>query len=106
MKLVLESSGGFAGVGLSGEVDTAHLPEELARRVEEHLTPEKLRSAAPKRGLPTPDATRYQLSLVPEHEDGEVETHVVDDMCHVGEILDVIDDLMAEIVRKKREADG
>ena len=102
MKLVLESTGGFAGVELSGELDTADLPEELARRVEEHLTSGKLRSADAKRSLPTPDARQYRLSLLPEDADGEVSTHVVDDTCADGEVLDVIDDLMAEIVRRKR----
>lgn len=105
MKLVLKSSGGFAGLDLSGMLDTADLPEELARRVEEHLTPETLRSAAPKRSLPMPDARQYHVSLVPEDEDGEMETHVVDDMSTAGKVLDVIDDLMAEIVRRKREAE-
>lgn len=107
MKLALQCSGGFAGLRLSGELDTADLPEELARRVEEHLTPEKLRAAtaAPALGsMSMPDVRQYHLSLIPEDEDGEVETHVVDDMCAEGEILDVIDALMAEITRRKREA--
>ncbi len=105
MKLHLKSSGGFAGLDLAGEVDTAELPDELARRVEEHLTPENLKAAAaPAAGLPMPDARQYHLSLVPEDEDGELATHVVDDMSEAGEVLDVIDELMAELVRRRQEA--
>ena len=101
MKLVLKSAGGFAGLQTEGELDTADLPDELARRVEEHLSSDNLRSASASRSLPMPDARQYEVHLLPEHEDGEVERHVVDDMCPVGEILDVIDDLMAEIMRRK-----
>ena len=103
MKLVLKSEGGFAGLQIEGELDTADLPEELARRVEEHLSSESLRAASAARSLPMPDARKYELHLLPEDEDGEVEKHVVDDMCPVGEILDVIDDLMAEITERKSD---
>lgn len=109
MKLILKSSGGFAGLQISGALDTAELAEELARRVEEHLTPEKLhaataKSAAGKRSLPMPDVQQYHLSLLSEDEDGEAATYVVDDTCASDEILDLIDDLMAEITRRKRQA--
>lgn len=101
MKLRLKSEGGFAGLAVEGELDTEDLPEELARRVAEHLTSDTLRSAAASRSLPMPDAQQYELHLLPETEDGEVEKHVVDDMCPMGEVLDVIDDLMAEIRKRK-----
>ena len=101
MKLLLKSAGGFAGLAVEGELDTADLPDELARRVEDHLSSDALRSAASSRSLPMPDAQEYEIHLLPEDEDGKVEKHVVDDMCPVGEVLDVIDDLLAEIRRRK-----
>ncbi len=104
MRLSLTSSGGLGGFGFNGEIDTADLPAELARRVEEHLTSKKLRSISAARSSPVPDAMEYQLAIMPEKEDGEIEHHVVDDMCPVGEVLDVIDDLMAEIARRRRAA--
>ncbi len=101
MKLVLKSAGGFAGLQIEGELDTADLPEELARRVKEHLSSKNLRSAKATRSLPMPDAQQYELHLLPEDEDGEVEKHLLDDMCPIGEVLDVIDELMSEIMRRK-----
>ncbi len=104
MKLDLKSTGGFAGLELAGRLDTADLPEDLARRVEELLTPDNLRAAAASRSLPMPDARQYHLTLVPEHPDAEARTHVIDDMSSSGEVLDVIDELIAELVRRKQEA--
>ena len=104
MRLFLKSSGGFGGLRIEGAVDTADLPEELARRVDDYLTSDNLSSASESRSLPMPDAREYELHLLPEDEDGEVQKHVVDDMCPQGEVLDVIDDLMAHIVQRKKEA--
>ncbi len=101
MKLSLKSSGGLGGLGFEGEIDTADLPVELARRVEEHLAPARLRSIPASRSLPMPDAMEYELAILPEEEDGEVERYVVDDLCPVGEVLDAIDDVMAEIARRR-----
>ncbi len=101
MKLRLRSSGGLGAVDVDGQIDTADLPEELARRIEEHLTAENLSTTSVSRSLPMPDARQYELYFLPEDVDGEVATHVVDDMCPVGEVLDVIDDLMAHLIERK-----
>ena len=104
MKLILKSEGGFAGLSAEATFDTADLPEELARRVKEHLSSDTLRSATASRSLPMPDAQQYEIQLLPESDDGEVEKLVVDDMCPIGEVLDVIDDLMAELRKRRQES--
>ncbi|MEM7352889.1 MAG: protealysin inhibitor emfourin [Acidobacteriota bacterium] len=110
MKIRLKTSGGIGGLQIEHELDTADLPPELAQRAEEHLSSESLRSIAASRSLPGPsmipaDGQQYEIHLLPEASDpeGEVERHVVDDFCPKGEILDVIDDLKAEI-RRRSEA--
>ncbi len=116
MKIVLKSSGGIGGLRFEGQLDTADLPSELAQRTEEHLSSKNLRAAskAPSRSssmrssmgmsIPTPDAQQYEIHLLPEHEDGAIERHVINDMCPDGKILDVIDDLLAEVVERKANA--
>ncbi len=116
MKLILKSSGGIGGLRFEGALDTADLPAELAQRTEEHLSSENLKAASGARSkpastpfsmstsIPTPDAQQYEIHLLPEHEDGAIERHIVTDMCPVGEVLDVIDDLLAEVVQRKADA--
>lgn len=119
MKIVLKSSGGIGGLQSEHALDTADLPPDLARRAEKHLSSESLRSVAAARfqprALPSApfipaDSQQYEIHLLPEDsdDDGVAERHVVDDMCPKGEILDVIDDLRAEIARRTGEssADG
>lgn len=96
MRILLKSSGGVGGLRIEHLLDTADLPPKLAERTLEHLSPESLRSVPATRSLPMPDAQQYEIHILPEDQDGAVERHVIDDMCPVGEILDVIDDLMAE----------
>lgn len=107
MKIVLKGSGGLGGLRLEGEIDTADLPPELARRVERYLSSENLRSVAPAApSMAMPDVQRYEVRLLPDRDDGAIEDHVVDDLCPQGEILDVIDDLMTEVRRRSRAGDG
>ena len=103
MKLVLKTSGGLADIEISGEIDTEDLSEDLARRLEQHLTADNLSSSSASRSLPMPDARSYELHFLPEDPDGEIRRHVVDDMCPIGEVLDVIDDLLAHLAERESE---
>ncbi|MEM7584416.1 MAG: protealysin inhibitor emfourin [Acidobacteriota bacterium] len=107
MKIVLKSSGGIGGLRLEGEVDTSDLPSELAQRTKQHLSSKSLQAATSSRRqlMPMPDARQYEIHLLPEQESGSVERHVVDDLCPVGEVLDVIDDLLAEVVARRRQVE-
>ena len=66
MKLHLACSGGFANLRIEGSVDTAELPEELARRVERAFHPEKLAAAGTAAADPRmADGQQYELTLLP-----------------------------------------
>ncbi len=95
MRILLKSSGGFGGLRVEHQLDTASLPPDLARRALTYLSSESLRAARSTRSISMPDAQQYEIHILPEKEDGKVEYYVVDDMCPRGEILDVIDELMA-----------
>jgi len=95
MRLLLKSSGGFGGLSIERQLDTADLAPDLARRTKQHLSSSSLRAVRSMRSLSMPDAQQYEIHILPEKEDGKPEYHVVDDMCPRGEILDLIDELMA-----------
>jgi len=75
MKIAVERSGGFAGMTVRSEVDTAKLPPEEAREWESLVAAADLRSIAQGRGHRggrrhpgMPDAFQYDLTV--EHDGG------------------------------------
>ncbi len=105
MKLHLACSGGFANLRIEGSVDTAELPEELARRVERELHPEKLAAAGAAAASPlVADGQQYELTLLSEGEEGGARQHRLDDSALSEGLCEVLDELRLEIVRRKRAA--
>jgi hypothetical protein len=79
VKIAVERSGGFAGMTVRSEVDTAKLPPEQAREWESLVASADLRSIAQGRGRRggrhrpgMPDAFQYDLTV----EDQGHRTHV------------------------------
>jgi hypothetical protein len=62
MRVVLESSGGFAGLHLSSSLDTAELSPEQASEAERVL--EKLASAPQAAPLTSSTLPRYRLTVI------------------------------------------
>ncbi|MEE8526486.1 MAG: protealysin inhibitor emfourin [Thermoanaerobaculia bacterium] len=103
MKILLKTSGGFANLRIEGELDTGRLPPELAERIESGLASDALRKAATLASPELADGTVYELTILPETEDGERRHFVIDDAAVADEILDVIDEILHEIVRRRRD---
>lgn len=106
MKLRLKSSGGLGNIRIEGQLDTAELPPDVARTVEAGLSVERLEAATQRAASagPTADAQQYELVVLPDEPTGPERTFHVDDMCDATDVLDAIDALMHEIIRRKASA--
>ena len=114
MKFILRRTGG-QGLRFEGELDTADLPEALAQRVEEFLTVENLSEAVqiPENALMV-DALLYELILIPDGFDEDAleqetaeqdfQTFEFSEAQDIPEVLDILDELMGEIIRRKLES--
>ena len=103
MKVVVRSEGGFAGLRLGGAIDTAELPEDLARQAETLLRPVALEAMAADPQTPSmpsiPDAQRYELHV--EGEDGRMHRFLLDQTTAPEDVMQLLHDLHAEIVRRR-----
>ncbi len=110
MKILLEGGGGLAHLRIRGELRTGELAADLARNVERLFHPEKLEAGGAEANPQMTDAQQYQLTVMPEGVEGDVEGDVrhyqLDDSCLSAELLEVLDELMHEIVRRKAAALG
>jgi len=114
LKFILRRTGG-QGLRFEGELDTADLPEALAQRVEEFLTVENLSEAVqiPENALMV-DALLYELILIPDGFDEDAleqetaeqdfQTFEFSEAQDIPEVLDILDELMGEIIRRKLES--
>jgi hypothetical protein len=96
----LSRSGGFAGLRLEGELDTEALDRPLAAQVQERLRAERLReiaAAGPSRAV---DSMQYEITL----DVGRAERRFsIDEAAAPGEIVETLQALVREIVRRKRK---
>ena len=113
MKFILRKTGG-QGITLRGKLDTEDLPKDLAQKVEEILGVENLNEA-----VQTPENTRmvdallYELILIPDDFDEDAleqekaeqdfQKFEFSEAQDIPEVLDVLDELMQEIIRRKLE---
>ena len=104
MKLSLKTSGGFANLRIEGVLDTSELPPELARRIEDGLRSDALREAAAGANPQMADGTVYELTILPETADGEVRRYTIDDAAVEEEMLEILDEILHEVVRRRRAA--
>jgi Emfourin len=103
MKVQLKTSGGFANLRIEGELDTAKLSPELAERIERGLGSEALRDAATLANPALADGSVYELTILPETEGGKPRHFVIDDAAVADEVLDAVDDILHEIIRRRRD---
>lgn len=102
MKLHLAWSAGFGGLRLEGRLDTAELPSEVAAKVESALDRERLEAAQEAAANPLArDAEQYELTVLPDDSAGEPRRYRLDDSALADEMLEAIDELRGEIVRRK-----
>lgn len=100
MKVVVRSEGGFAGLRVGGQVDTAELSPEMAERVKTLLRPVALEAMAADTASPSmPDAQRYEVQV--EGEEGRMQRFLLDQTTASEEVMQLLHDLHAEIVRRR-----
>lgn len=103
MELFLKQTGGVAGLRLEGSISTSELSEDLASRLEKTLQSGDFLEAqrASKNELFT-DARTYELTVLPEFDDFTGQQFTFSENQDIPEILDLLDELLREIIQKKR----
>jgi hypothetical protein len=101
MKLFLKTSGGIGNIQLQGALDTDELPDALAERVRTVLTPAHLRASRSVDTAPVADAMQYELSLLLE---SGPQQFAIDDVSASPDVLEVVQELLQELIRRKRAA--
>ena len=102
MKIHLRVNTG-QGITIEGTINSSELPQNLAQKMEQLLQPDVLAAAAN-----TPvnqdmvDMQQYELTLIPDAQDrGDQHFQFTDAGCPVA-LLELLDDLVHEIIIKKR----
>ena len=102
MKLFLRIFTG-QGITLQGEINLSDLPNDLARQVQATLTPENLTAAAAAQPNPlVVDASEYELVIHPDDPNQTSQRYELVDADDNIDVLEVLDDIMHEIVRRKK----
>lgn len=102
MRVRVSTSGGFANIRISGEVDTDDLEAAAARRVLEALRPELLETAVCGGPGAAVDTVQYEVILYGEG-GGVGRTFLVEETAAPGEVLEALRLLTREIVRRRRK---
>jgi hypothetical protein len=109
MKVYLRIFGGPIPYGLSGQIDMADLPDELAQRVTASLQPDYMEKAmSGDRELPLPDEQVYELVVMDPSKEGDQARYVFADSQAEPELIDLVDELRLAItdqqIKQVREA--
>lgn len=110
MKVYLRITGGPIPYGLSGQIDMADLPDELAQRVATSLQPESMEKAiSADRELPLPDEQVYELVVMDPSGKEDQARYVFADSQAEPELIDLVDELRLAItdqqIKQVREAE-
>lgn len=110
MKVYLRITGGPIPYGLSGQIDMADLPDELAQRVATSLQPESMEKAiSADRELPLPDEQVYELVVMDPSGKEDQARYVFADSQVEPELIDLVDELRLAItdqqIKQVREAE-
>ncbi len=100
MKLYLETAGGIGDIRIRGGLDTDDLPPSLAEQVRRVLAPQRL-DALPRAGDPgqMTDGMQYELEVTAG---GETRRLLIDESVAPDDLIDTLQDLVREIVRRKK----
>ncbi|MCB0166904.1 MAG: hypothetical protein KDI79_21940 [Anaerolineae bacterium] len=91
------------GITLRGQIDLMDLPEDLAHQVQTTFTPENLSAAAAAQPNPQMvDASEYELVIYPDDPNLTPQQYSFVDADDNFEVLEILDDIMHEIVRRKK----
>ena len=102
MKVRLSCSGGIGNLRIDGVLDTSELSEEVSEKVESALAHDNLTAVDGVKGGPfMMDAQQYELTVMAEDAEGEHRRYELDDSALSDDLLDALDELRAEIVRRK-----
>jgi hypothetical protein len=102
-QLHLRTTGGM-GITLEGSMDIESLPDELARQVATELTPRKLSRVARRKAVSfAPGQQEYEITLVTAAK-GEPKRYAFTDQQADPELLDLLDELTAAMIREKMRA--
>jgi hypothetical protein len=98
MKVYLNITGGPIPYGLSGQVDMADLPSDLAQRVETSLQRDYMENAiSADRELPLPDEQVYELVVMDPSGKEDQARYVFADSQAAPELIDLVDELRLAI---------
>ncbi len=99
----LRVTGGM-GITLEGAIDTATLPEDLARTVETELTPTRLSRVARRRAASfLPGQQEYEVTLLSGVR-GSPKRYTFTDQQADPDLLDLMDELTSVIIRERMAA--
>jgi hypothetical protein len=101
MKVLLSQSGGLGNIRIQGELETADLPRELAQKTERVLRPETLQRASSTDSSTSPDAQEFELNVWFNKEG--FQHYRIDDSSAPPEVLEVLDSLIHEIIRRRSQ---
>lgn len=105
MKVLLRKTGGVAGLRLQGEIDLEELPAELKARSKAVLQPEALKAAQAKpQNARMVDAQHYEVSLIPDDASAPVDTYAFSEAQDAPEVLEVLDAVMHEVIKRKQKS--
>ncbi len=101
MKLYLKTAGGIGNIRIHGRVDTDELPPALAERVRTVFAPRRL-DTLPPAGQPgqVADGQQYEVEVVSGEETRRL---LIDEAGAPDDLIDTLQDLVREIVRRKKE---
>ncbi len=97
MKLFLKTAGGIGNIRIRGAIDTQELPPALARRVRTVFAPERLDALA--RPGQMADGLQYEVDVV---RGDRVRRLLIDESSAPDDLIDTLQDLVQEIVRRKK----
>ncbi len=98
MKVYLNITGGPIPYGISGQVDMADLPTDLAQRAETSLQRDYMEKAVnPNRELPLPDEQVYELVVMDPSGKHDQARYVFADSQATPELLDLLDELRVAV---------
>lgn len=99
MRIEVRVSGGVTGTQMGGAVDTGTLDEELAQRVERHLSPQRLDRAGGSDATGQPDRRQFTVTTQ-GRQFGLSETELDDEQ------ITVLDAVLTEVARRQRHGGG
>lgn len=98
MKIFIRSSGGFANIQLQGEIDTADLPDDLAKKAKDLFDPGKIKVVQSNKNSQFVDGQHFHIRVSSADKSIQIE---LDEASAKPELFAICNQLIHEIVRRK-----